>query len=87
MVEEISRQSVMSVSRSQGSHGGSRPSTFVDPRIRTVLPLRTDEEGNISPTSDRSGAESNSSGGRIDGDDLIHVPQMADKRYSWEEER
>lgn len=24
---------------------------------------------------------------RIDGRDLIHVPQMAEKRYSWEEER
>lgn len=85
MVEEMTRQSVMSVSRSQGSH---RPPTFTNPLIRTTaLPARTEEEENVSPTSDRSGAGSSSSGGRIGGDDLIHVPQMAEKRYSWEEER
>ena len=40
-------------------------------------------------SSNHSGVSSKSSGsGRIDpGRDLIHVPQMADRRYSWEEER
>ncbi|KAJ3479275.1 hypothetical protein NLG97_g8358 [Lecanicillium saksenae] len=86
MMEEMTRQSVISASRTQGSQSGSRP-TFTNPLIRTVLPPRTEEEENVSPTSDRSGSGSHSSGGRIDGDDLIHVPQMAEKRYSWEEER
>lgn len=84
MVEELTRQST-SVSRSLGSQNVNRPPALVDPLIRTVLPERTEEE-NVSPTSDKSGAGSHSSGGRIGGGDLIHVPQMAEKRYSWEEE-
>lgn len=87
MVEEMTRQSIMSASRTQGSQSGARPSTGGNPVIRTVLPPRTEEEENVSPTSDKSGAGSSSSGGRIGGNDLIHVPQMAEKRYSWEEER
>lgn len=85
--EEMTRQSIMSVSRSQGLQGAARPPTLTNPLIRTVLPRRTEEEDNVSPTSDTSGSGSSSSGGRIGGDDLIHVPQMAEKRYSWEEER
>lgn len=84
MAEEMTRPSA---SRSYGSHNASRAPTFTNPLIRTVLPTRTEEENNVSPTSDKSGADSEGSGGRIGGDDLIHVPQMADKRYSWEEER
>lgn len=79
MVEEMTRQSIMSVSRSLGSQNGSRPLTFSNPLIRTILAAPTEEDENVSPTSDKSG-------GRIGGDDLIHVPQMAEKRYSWEEE-
>ncbi|OAA81084.1 Peptidase aspartic, catalytic [Akanthomyces lecanii RCEF 1005] len=86
-LEEMTRQSIMSVSRSQGLQSPGRPPTFTNPLIRTVLPPRTEEEENVSPTSDKSGSGSSSSGGRIGGDDLIHVPQMAEKRYSWEEER
>ncbi|KAM3456036.1 hypothetical protein MY3296_001905 [Beauveria thailandica] len=86
MVEELTRQST-SVSRSLGSQSVTRPPALVNPLIRTVLPERTEEEENVSPTSEKSGAGSHSSGGRIGGDDLIHVPQMAEKRYSWEEER
>ncbi|TQV96080.1 hypothetical protein V2A60_003475 [Cordyceps javanica] len=88
MVEEMTRQSLMSASRTQEDswRTGQRP-TFTKPTIRTVLPLRTEEEESISPTSAKSGSESHGSGGRIGGDDLIHVPQMAEKRYSWEEER
>ncbi|OAA68952.1 Peptidase aspartic, catalytic [Cordyceps fumosorosea ARSEF 2679] len=87
MVEEITRQSIMSASRSQDSANINRRPTVSHPIIRTVLPAPTEEEENISPTSDRSGSGSQSSGGRIGGDDLVHVPQLAEKRYSWEEER
>lgn len=83
MVEELTRQSIVSGPRTEDAQ---RP-TLANAIIRSVLPSRTEEDGNISPTSNKSGSESHSSGGRIGGDDLIHVPQMAEKRYSWEEER
>lgn len=54
---------------------------------RHRLPAQPEEpEGEIeSPKSAHS--DGSSEGGRIDpGRDLIHVPQMADKRYSWEED-
>ncbi|KAG6048218.1 hypothetical protein E4U39_007599 [Claviceps sp. Clav50 group G5] len=43
-------------------------------------------KGETSLKAKASVSDSSSEGGRIDpGRDLIHVPQVADKRYSWEE--
>ncbi|KAG8407117.1 hypothetical protein J3458_020611 [Metarhizium acridum] len=68
-----------------GHHGTIRSQLNTD---RQPLPSQPGEHesqtGSPRPVhSDRSSEE-----GRIDtGRDLIHVPQMADKRYSWEEDR
>ncbi|KAI3332105.1 acid protease [Xylariaceae sp. AK1471] len=41
-----------------------------------------EEEARVAATRDNATAF-----GRIDGFDIVHVPQMAHRRYSWEEER
>ncbi|GAO18759.1 hypothetical protein UVI_02040810 [Ustilaginoidea virens] len=46
------------------------------------------EDGNRPVDAESSDADVVSETGRIDpGRDLIHVPQLAERRYSWEEER
>ncbi|KAG5973799.1 hypothetical protein E4U58_004132 [Claviceps cyperi] len=72
-------------------HAGDLSSETSNPAIAIGIPPETDAP--MEWTNDEtylkakaSVSDSSSEGGRIDpGRDLIHVPQVADKRYSWEE--
>ncbi|POR38930.1 Candidapepsin [Tolypocladium paradoxum] len=83
IVEEMTRQASLSHVRSSqsyqhaSSHGGGQD--------WAPLPSHAEESAQSSRLSE---PEASSGRGRIDpGRDLIHVPQMAEERYSWEEER
>ncbi|KAG6216042.1 hypothetical protein E4U50_006561 [Claviceps purpurea] len=63
------------------------PVVAVPPETETDAdaPMEWTKDG-TSLKAEASVSDSSSEGGRIDpGRDLIHVPQVADKRYSWEE--
>ncbi|EHK20346.1 uncharacterized protein TRIVIDRAFT_192926 [Trichoderma virens Gv29-8] len=69
IMHEVTRQATFSLARSKGEPSSAEPTG------------ERGEEHNLgtnNPYSSR-GEE------RIDGNDLIHVPQMAEKRYSWED--
>lgn len=95
IVEEMTRQSMKSMNQTYKSHQSRKA-----PTIRPVLAPQgeggsTAKSTHSSSSRTRKSARSGSNGsgssssqrrpGRIDGDELIHVPQMAEKRYSWEE--
>lgn len=77
IVEEMTRQSVqMPTGR---PHSNSLPARHA--QIRAVPPSQSAQSMTIAnPNVDRDV-------GHMHGDELIHVPQMAEQRYSWEEER
>ncbi|KAM0514197.1 hypothetical protein ACHAPE_007034 [Trichoderma viride] len=71
MMQEMSRQATLSMGRSQrGTFSGEN----TQERAR---------EQHLS--QDIMGAESSQAEERIDGNDIVHIPQMAAKRYSWED--
>lgn len=82
MADEMSRHP--SVRMGQGHHANALSRLNTD---RPPLPSQPEEqEGEESPKP--ADSDELPEDGRIDpGRDLIHVPQMADKRYSWEEDR
>ncbi|KND87875.1 Candidapepsin [Tolypocladium ophioglossoides CBS 100239] len=83
IVKEMTRQASLSYVRSSQSY--QRSSSHRGGQDRAVLPFHTEESALSSRILE---SETLSRRGRIDpGRDLIHVPQMAAKRYSWEEER
>ncbi|RDA95258.1 putative aspartyl protease [Ophiocordyceps camponoti-saundersi (nom. inval.)] len=92
MVEELTRQASVSQARSSFSH--PRVSSSREGDERPSLPRHAEESSSSSsppPPSPqpRDGPEHQTGhdGGRIDpGRDLVHVPQLADKRYSWEDQ-
>ncbi|PNY28600.1 Candidapepsin [Tolypocladium capitatum] len=82
IVEEMTRQASLSQFRSNQSY--QHASSHRGGQDRAPLPFHAEELAQSSRISD---PDASSRHGRIDpGRDLIHVPQMAEKRYSWEEE-
>lgn len=84
--EELTRQASTST-RTQGGQAMTAPAWI--PAVHPV-PSSSSEGHQLSPKKSHGSQMSSGSEhkeGRIDGDELIHVPQMAAKRYSWEEER
>ncbi|PON15321.1 hypothetical protein C2W62_24435 [Candidatus Entotheonella serta] len=78
-VEEMTRQTSQSQARSH--HTGHQPSRRNEDQ-RTTLPSHPEETSQANGTSH---SDPDSIRHRLDpGRDLIHVPQMAEKRYSWE---
>lgn len=88
-VEEMTRQESLS-SRSHGTPHTQGTSPMIPPWNPSLQAGTSNAKPETTISRQRSN-DSTSSGehkeGRIDGPDLIHVPQMAEKRYSWEEER
>ncbi|RDA85300.1 putative aspartyl protease [Ophiocordyceps camponoti-leonardi (nom. inval.)] len=96
MVEELTRQASVSQARSSFSH--PRASFSREGDERPPLPRHAEELSSSSSSSTsspppsrepRDGPEHQTGhpDGRIDpGRDLVHVPQLADKRYSWEDQ-
>ncbi|KAK5998285.1 hypothetical protein PT974_00659 [Cladobotryum mycophilum] len=78
VMQEMTRQAGLSMDRTPGSESGavSNPS----------LPLTVSTEGTRSTRHPPSPGTAESDE-RLNGGDLVHIPQMAAKRYSWEEER
>ncbi|KAL6808037.1 acid protease [Trichoderma sp. SZMC 28013] len=68
---EMTRQATFSLARSKGEES-------------SVEPVGEHRKGH-SFNSETNSPQSSRGEERIDGNDLIHVPQMADKRYSWED--
>ncbi|KAL7949922.1 acid protease [Trichoderma barbatum] len=71
IMHEVTRQATFSLARSKGDESHDQPAE--ERGEDHSFDLETN-----SPHSSR-GEE------RMDGNDIIHVPQMAEKRYSWEE--
>ncbi|KAF3072379.1 hypothetical protein CFAM422_005490 [Trichoderma lentiforme] len=68
---EMTRQATFSLARSKGEE-----SSVESPR---------EDKKDHSFNSETNSPQSSRGEERIDGNDLIHVPQMAEKRYSWED--
>ncbi|RFU74103.1 eukaryotic aspartyl protease family [Trichoderma arundinaceum] len=70
IMQEMTRQATFSFTRSQGD-----PSTE-----------QAGERGQEQPSNQDTDQPNSLKGEeRIDGNDIIHIPQMAEKRYSWED--
>ncbi|KAK9436934.1 Eukaryotic aspartyl protease family protein [Metarhizium brunneum] len=86
MAEEKPRCTNHSSMRLSHGHHGTLPSQWETDR--QSLPSQPREHGSETGSPKPVHSDESSEEGRIDpGRDLIHVPQMADKRYSWEEYR
>ncbi|KAK2589771.1 hypothetical protein QQS21_012552 [Conoideocrella luteorostrata] len=85
VAEETSRQgSLNHRSLNQQHHTTGSRMTRDRPSLPTQPEEREDEDK--TPNTEAVDSDGSSETGRIDpGRDLIHVPQMAAKRYSWEE--
>lgn len=71
IMQEMTRQATFSLARSQGD-----PSPVAGPGERGEEHFSNHEtDGPQSPQGEE----------RIDGNDIVHIPQMAEKRYSWED--
>lgn len=71
MMQEMSRQATFSIARSQR---GTFSAGNTQERSREQY-----------PSQDIMDPESSQAEERIDGNDIVHIPQMAEKRYSWED--
>ncbi|PFH55780.1 hypothetical protein XA68_17627 [Ophiocordyceps unilateralis] len=80
MVEELTRHASHSQTRSSSSH--RRPSSSRDGDERASLPCHAEESPPQEPRDKPESKAANIDPGR----DLVHVPQLADKRYSWEDQ-
>jgi hypothetical protein len=70
MMQEMSRQATFSMARSQR---GTFSAEDTEERTREQ-----------SPSHDVMDPGSSQAEERMDGNDIVHIPQMAAKRYSWE---
>jgi hypothetical protein len=68
---EMTRQATFSLARSKGEESS----------VESTGEHRKDDSFNSEANSPHSSRGEE----RIDGNELIHVPQMAEKRYSWED--
>lgn len=86
VAEETSRHTGNGSAKLNQSQRGTFTSRLNTDRQR--LPAQPEESEGEGGSPKSAHSDGSSEGGRIDpGRDLIHVPQMADKRYSWEEDR
>ncbi|KAM0254530.1 hypothetical protein ACHAQJ_006690 [Trichoderma viride] len=71
VMQEMTRQATFSLARSQGDASSTE---------------QTGERDEEHSSSQETGSPHSSQGEeRIDGNELVHIPQMAAKRYSWED--